>query len=315
MKITIIFIMVLLVLACTKPSTESKDILAASPLFPSEIVDFVSHKDNPVFKGTGSNTWDENIRERGYILREEDGYHLWYTGYREGKDAEMHLGYATSPDGISWTRYKDNPIFDESWVEDVMVIKSGSLYYMFAEGRNDVAHMLTSADKIHWKDHGSLQIRYTNGQPLSEGPYGTPTVWIENGTWHLFYERNDCAIWLATSKNLQIWTNVRDEPVLKKGPESYDRFGVAVNQVIKHQGSYYAYYHGTAFRDGRVWSTNVAVSKDLVTWEKYGSNPIMKGNKSSGILVHDGSQYRLYTMHPLADVHFSSGGKGKQIGN
>ena len=40
----------------------------------------------------------------------------------------MHLGYATSPDGISWTRYKDNPVFVETWVEDIMVIKSDSLY-------------------------------------------------------------------------------------------------------------------------------------------------------------------------------------------
>ena len=300
-----IILFILLVMACNNPSSGTKDTRSGPSLFPTEIVDFISYIGNPVFSGTGTNTWDEVIRERGYILKEADGYHLWYTGYKkDSAEKTKWLGYATSPDGYKWTRYKDNPIFTESWVEDMMVIKSDSLYYMFAEGRNDIAHMLTSTDKIHWKDYGSLQIRYSNGQPLNPGPYGTPTVLKEDSVWYLFYERNDEAIWLASSKDLRVWTNVQDEPVLNKGPEPYDKFGVALNQVIKYNGAYYGYYHGTASKDWNEWSTNVAVSKDLVHWKKYESNPIMKENKSSGILVYDGTQYRLYTMHPQVCVHF-----------
>lgn len=299
-------LLAVLAISCNKPSPAKEEKTAKEEnLFPDEMIAFAPYEKTPVFAGTGANTWDQVIRERGYILREDDGYHLWYTGYREDtNDSTMALGYATSPDGIAWTRYKNNPVFSESWVEDMMVIKSDSVYYMFAEGRNDIAHMLTSTDKIHWKDHGSLQIRYTNGQPLTPGPYGTPTIFIEDGVWYLFYERNDNGIWLASSRNLTEWTNVQDEPVIKKGPEAYDKFGVALNQIIQYQGLYYAYYHGTAFEDWSEWSTNVAVSKNLVDWEKYSLNPIMEENKSSGILVHDGSQYRLYTMHPEVSVHF-----------
>ncbi len=301
-----IVLLAALAIGCNKPSPEKEEKTAKEEnLFPKEMIAFAPYENNPVFTGTGTNTWDQAIRERGYILREADGYHLWYTGYREDTDdISMALGYATSPDGMVWTRYKNNPVFSESWVEDIMVIKSDSVYYMFAEGRNDIAHLLTSTDKIHWKDLGSLKIRYTNGQPLTPGPYGTPAIFIEDGVWYLFYERNDNGIWLASSRNLTEWTNVQDEPVIKKGPEAYDKFGVALNQVIPYQGLYYAYYHGTAFEDWSEWSTNVAVSKNLVDWEKYSLNPIMEENKSSGILVHDGSQYRLYTMHPEVSVHF-----------
>ena len=43
---------------------------AAAEDFPSELVDFVTYQGNPVFAGTGKDTWDRNIRERGYILKE-----------------------------------------------------------------------------------------------------------------------------------------------------------------------------------------------------------------------------------------------------
>lgn len=277
-------------------------------LFPAALVSFAPYEKNPVFTGTGGDTWDEKIRERGYILREEDGYHMWYTGYREKTQDDMKmLGYATSPDGITWTRYKDNPIFTDSWVEDMMVIRHDSLYYMFAEGRNDIAHMLTSGDKIHWTDHGSLQIKQTNGEPLTPGPYGTPTVFIEGDVWYLFYERNDQGVWVATSGDLREWKNVQDTPVLSMGPEAYDKFGVAVNQVIKRDGHYYAYYHGTPVKDWSVWNTNVAVSDDLIHWKKYSSNPILEDNKSSAILVDDGTRYRLYSMHDSVRLHFPLG--------
>lgn len=277
----------------------------ASEEFPSEIVNFKSYAQNPVFAGTGKpGTWDEKIRERGYILREGNTYHLWYTGYKKEKNAVMHLGYATSPDGLTWTRHSSNPIYDLDWVEDMSVIKSNGVYYMFAEGRNDVAHLLTSTDRIHWQEKGALDVRLTNGNPISEGAYGTPAIWYEKGTWYLYYERGDLGIWLATSKDLKIWTNVQDEPVLKMGPETYDQYAVAMNQIIKYKGLYYGYYHASAFKDWREWSMNVAVSKDLIHWKKYENNPIIGNDKSSGLLVHDGKQYRMYTMHPEVNVYF-----------
>ena len=177
----------------------------------------------------------------------------------------------------------------------MMVVHADSLYYMFAEGKGDTAHVLTSSDKIHWNDHGPLANTIQEWRTFVSRPCGTPTVLKENDNWYLFYERNDSAIWLASSKDLKVWRNVQDEPVINKGPELYDKYGVALNQVVKHNGNYYGYYHGTALKDWSEWSTNVAVSKDLLHWEKYNKNPIMKENKSSGILVHDGSP--IQTLH------------------
>ncbi|MHA8059842.1 glycosylase [Aquirufa beregesia] len=272
-------------------------------LFPDALVKFKPLVKEAIFSGTGTQTWDEQIRERGYILKEKDGYHLWYTGYSK-RDPIKHLGYATSPDGLHWKKHPANPI-TKQWIEDVFVLKKGKSYYMFAEGKGDTTHLLISTNKTDWKELGNLKITKTNGQPIDKGVFGTPCVIVAKGIYYLFYERDDLGIWLAKSINLIDWVNVQDHPVLEMGPEAYDLYGVAMNQVIYHQGYYYGYYHATAYKDWREWSSNVAVSKDLIHWTKYPQNPIIGNNESSNILVPKGQGFRLYTMHSKVHVYQS----------
>ncbi len=271
--------------------------------FPRELVSFKAYEKNPVFTGTGENTWDSKIRERGFVMKEGDKWYLWYNGYSKTSGDEIkYLGLATSDNGLDWQRFSEKPIYDSLWVEDMYVWKDGGTYYMAAEGKDDVAHLLVSEDRVNWKSRGALDVRMKNGDPLSEGPFGTPTLWKENGTWYLFYERNDGGIWLATSPDMQKWVNVQDEPVIAMGPEAYDQFAVAMNQVIKYKGLYYGYYHASAYKDWREWTMNIAVSTDLVHWKKYDKNPIMGNNLSSGMVVDTDAGFRFYTMHPEVNV-------------
>lgn len=296
MKNKTIFSAIIIALLFIQCNQIKKSVVIGELLFPKVLTNFVPYQANPLFTGDDSTKWDHQLRERGFILREKGTYHLWYTGYSK-KDPTKFLGYASSKDGIQWDRYQGNPIVYNNWVEDVFVIKSKGTFYLFAEGQGDTAHMLTSTDRIHWQEKGNLDIRNTNGSPISKGSFGTPTVYIKNGIWYLFYERDDRGIWLATSKDVKTWTNVQDTPVIKMGPDKYDQFAVAMNQVIKYKGMYYGYYHASAYKDWHEWSTNIAVSSDLIHWTKYNNNPIIKNNQSSGIVVKDHKQFRLYTMH------------------
>ena len=284
----------ILVLFANVAQTQAQD-------FPRDLTHWAQSPGKPVFTGTGNDTWDKKIRERGWVLREDDGtYHLWYTGYNDEKRTPRtrSLGHAESADGITWKRDAVNPEHDTSWVEDMCVLKVAGQYWMFAEGENDIAHLLTSSDGHRWTERGPLDIRKVDGTPISAGPRGTPTVLYENGVWNLFYERGDQAVWLARSPDGKIWTNVSDEPILKKGPEAYDQAAVAFNQIIKRDGVYYAIYHANSEYPWKDWTTCLARSKDLTHWEKYPGNPIIKNNASSGIFVNTPGGLVLYTMHP-----------------
>tara|TARA_R110000868_G_scaffold108065_6_gene295384 strand:+ start:594 stop:1580 length:987 start_codon:yes stop_codon:yes gene_type:complete len=300
----VVFLWVLVVGWGCKEKKEEAIKVEASDNFPSEMVSFFANPIAPVFVGIdGEDAWDKNLRERGYILFEDNMYKMWYTGYNDSISPKRFLGLATSKDGINWERYGEKPLVPETWIEDMHVVKYDNKYYMFAEGQNDVAHLLTSSDGLNWTSEGNLSILKVNGEPIDPGPFGTPTVWVEGDKKYLFYERDDLGIWLATSEDFKTWTNVQDEEVLKMGPAVYDSGAVACNQIVKHQGNYYMYYHGSSNPDWMkpgvvaLWTSNVAMSNDLIHWTKYSDNPIVEGDFSSPILVNNGKENVLYTMH------------------
>lgn len=304
-----LYCLVFLLVISERTSFADKPIDPSVIDFPPELVEFGIASAEPILKGQGPQDWDCWVRERGWIMREDDQWHLWYTGYNNDLSKDRFLGYATSSDGLKWTRWPSNPLTKEGWVEDMCVIKRRETYYMFAEGRDDIAHLLTSTDRIHWHEQGDLDIRQTNGQPISAGPRGTPTAWFENDTWWLFYERKDLDVFAATSKDLKIWTNASDQPVLTRGPEQYDQYAVAFDQIVKLNGRFYAYYHASALPKWGEWSTCLAMSDDLLRWKKYPRNPVVPVNPmligaSSGTVVHDGIGWRLYTTHPDVRVYF-----------
>ncbi|MFM7111336.1 MAG: glycosylase [Planctomycetota bacterium] len=274
--------------------------------FPHALTGFRQRGNQPFFGPAKPGSWDAAIRERGWILKDGEGWRLWYTGYDGTKTGRRMLGLATSRDGLHWNRHPANPIIRDHWVEDVMVVADGSRLLMVAEGERDRAQLFESADGIAWKRHGTLDVRLASGEPIPDGPFGTPVLWKDHDRWCLFYERMDKGVWLATSSDLKLWKNHSDAPVLVPGPAAHDHDMIAMNQIIRHKGRYYASYHGTNTSDPlpRKWCSCLAVSDDLIRWTKLGK-PLFppEENKSSAVFVPHGQGYRLYTMHPAVVLH------------
>ena len=65
---------------------------------------------DPVLKVGDANDWDQSLLWGGSVLKNPSfGYEMYYTGCDMGY--VFGFGYATSPDGINWTKYPDNPIY------------------------------------------------------------------------------------------------------------------------------------------------------------------------------------------------------------
>lgn len=100
-------------------------------------------KADPVLSGTYvGGDWDYNYASRATIIKNaDDDYEMWYSG---GIWSMNHgIGYATSSDGIHWTRDVNNPIFHKddgmAWRDSrtycPVVLKDAGSYKMWFAGK------------------------------------------------------------------------------------------------------------------------------------------------------------------------------------
>ena len=253
--------------------------------------------------------WAAALRERGAIVPLTDGrLRVYFTGYDGSKTGLRQMGVAESSDaGRTWDVAGEPVSPPGVWVEDPFIVRvAADRFEAVAEGRGPDARRLTSPDGLLWSDRGSLDIRGTDGRPISAGPRGTPTIVIDDGRPHLLYERYDAGIWLAVSDDFETWTNISDDPVFEPSDTGFDSAMIAVNQVVRRGDVYVAYYHGTATHEKpRQWAVGRAVSKDLRTWRRLEDNPIttVAANESSGTVVETDAGPILFTTHDRVRRH------------
>jgi beta-1,2-mannobiose phosphorylase / 1,2-beta-oligomannan phosphorylase len=269
---------------------------AAGGLWQGAPVLWTAHSGNPVLSAGPPGSWDENIRERMWVIHDAGRFHGWYGGWKGKYNKNtlnlVHLGYATSEDGIHWTKYPRNPVFSERWVEDVCVVKSGDTYYLYGEDETEnktVIHLLTSTDGVKWTPRGNV-LEKTADSDWEGGWVGTPLAWREPKQWYMLYEGGPPGdIGLATSPDGIRWHKSRENPVLTNAAKgAWDDAVVGPSSILNRNGRYYLLYigGGPQFRDG------LAVSTDLVHWTRYPRNPII--GDMSAVIVDTADRHLLY---------------------
>lgn len=67
--------------------------------------------DEPVLGLGAPGEWDSDYASHGTVVRESDGvWHLWYSGGGPSSGGNQGIGYASSADGINWTKSPGNPL-------------------------------------------------------------------------------------------------------------------------------------------------------------------------------------------------------------
>jgi predicted GH43/DUF377 family glycosyl hydrolase len=250
--------------------------------------------EHPVLEVGKSGSWDSLGISEPVVIRDGNVYKMWYEGLGN-KDNHWRIGYATSSDGIHWTKHGIVLDIDTylAWCsEDVLepwVMKDGQYYKMWYTGnfkdstRTEIGYAF-SEDGIVWKKHPSpvlslkqLQSTFINGEKVSGA--SEPCV-IKNGKQYVMYFQAEFTgmrgshISYAVSNDGIEW-NIpqRNNPVIfPGGDDEWDRGGVAGPALVRYNRIWLMFYNG--FGPGKS-HIGMAVSINGINFDKFPGNPVI----------------------------------------
>jgi beta-1,2-mannobiose phosphorylase / 1,2-beta-oligomannan phosphorylase len=194
---------------------------------------------NPVLSRGASGEWDEGAATQPAVVLDGGLFKMWYTGLgADGVSGHAWIGYATSPDGVTWTKHPGNPVldpgasgWDAGWTFNPVVIAAGGTYKMWYSGADSLPMWesilrigyATSPDGISWTRWGANPILDVTAGAWDSVSVTAPWVVQVGGTYHLWYHGANCGtcggeqIGHAVSSNGTSWTKDADNPVLRLG--------------------------------------------------------------------------------------------------
>ena len=213
---------------------------------------------NPVVNRGPPGSWDVDGVGMPSVLFDGVGYKMWFSGM-DWTGPWTGIGYATSSDGMSWSKFGGNPVLLPSpgqWDETIMaarVLYTGGEFKMWYTGTDSGSigriGYATSPDGLAWAKHPGNPV-------LVEGPGGDwddssvmmPSV-IFNGTgYQMWFGGQDASsvfrIGYATSPDGITWTKDLSNPVLEPTPGGWDESMVSGPFIISDGLTYHMWYGG-----------------------------------------------------------------------
>ena len=175
------------------------------------------------------------------VIKKDGKFVMLYRA--QDRKGTSSLGYATSDDGIHFTRRPEPVMVAEApyekggGVEDPRLQKIGDTYYLTYTGYNNVDGaapdkkdaqlcLATSTDLIHWQRHGVIIPSFTGKWNVKWTKSGAIVPEKINGKYWMYYladaQGKDTQMGVAYSEDLFHWTEALDHPVLASRPGTFD---------------------------------------------------------------------------------------------
>jgi hypothetical protein len=103
-----------------------------APDQPLPVVDFTVFEGNPVLTRGEADDWDggEGMVFAPQVIKADGVYYLFYSGTSSRLGHPASIGFATSTDGVTWTKFEGNPILEPDGEGfDAMCISSAVPFY------------------------------------------------------------------------------------------------------------------------------------------------------------------------------------------
>jgi predicted GH43/DUF377 family glycosyl hydrolase len=174
-------------------------------------INWTRYAGNPILTKGDTGSWEDFWIESPAVLWDSatNQYMMWYSGVK--KNWIIQTGLATSPDGLNWTKYPENPVitngppqsYDDMWVAVPSVIKRNNQFEMWYSSFNSVAAWdtificyATSADGINWNKFAGNPTLHSFSTPSDTtidkgGPWACDVVYDPN--------ENNYKMWYETS--------------------------------------------------------------------------------------------------------------------
>ena len=209
-------------------------------------------------------TWDSVTTDAPQVLRENGQYKMWYSSYNNNLPSKPgYFGYATSPDGIHWTKYSGNPIFGPgtaAWEAAgpytcCVVSKQGG-YKMWYDGWNLSLTMTKigyaeSSDGINWiRDTVSNPVLGVGGPgQWDDASLTQPNVVVIGDSSYVWYVGNQGGnggyTGMAVSKDGRTnWTKSPANPILVPTVGTWDAERTCVGTVLRVGDTLHMWYDG-----------------------------------------------------------------------
>ncbi len=271
-------IAVVLAFASVQPSTlaHATGPLAPRTLSPSRVM---------VLDVGSPGSADSVYARSPFVLKDTDGtYKMWYSGYDGSRNRGM---YATSPDGIHWTKHGvimdvlTAPYYFDS-VGTMHVIKEGMTYEGWfqagywsggAYGYWAQIYHATSLDGVSWNVTG---VALPPNQSWDLGMTNNPWVFQDSHGiyWMYFFgwDGTNTRLGVATSVNGTWFTPYAGNPIIPLGASgAWDSKDLYTAAVVPSSSGWTMYYDGW---DGNASRIGLADSADGQTWTKDIANPV-----------------------------------------
>jgi predicted GH43/DUF377 family glycosyl hydrolase len=218
--------------------------------------------------------WEADIN-RPVVIKREDGYHLWYTG--QARDRSW-IGYATSPDGVVWTRKSNTPVLsaDQPWEKvavmcpDVIWDADAGVYRMWYSGGEqyepDAIGYATSPDGLTWTKHAGNPVFRSDPGAAWEKHKVTACQVVKDNGWHLmfyigFRDVDHAQIGLARSRDgITHWERNPANPIVHPDPGSWDHDACYKPYAVFDGQKWLLWYNG---RHGALEQIGVAIHDGL----------------------------------------------------
>ncbi len=219
-------------------------------------ISWTRHPSNPIMTPTQS--WEGSSVNWPCVIFTGSGYKMWYSS--------SDIGYATSPDGIVWTKFAGNPVVrhgPSAWDAgaigwpSVLGPDSAGGFRMWFEGVNGSSTSsqigyATAVDETTWTKADSVNPVLMPVPGTWEPSHVRAPIVIDHGkAFQMWYAGGSGArpvgVGYATSSDGKEWTKDSSNPVLSPGSSgSWDASNVGMGAVLFDSTMYRMWYTGSA---------------------------------------------------------------------